>query len=50
MASKSATLPAGIIHLQKLLTHLKAPPKLVLTGVKTLRMSLAAKNDHFGAR
>ncbi|KIM39125.1 hypothetical protein M413DRAFT_37241, partial [Hebeloma cylindrosporum] len=36
--------------LQKLLTHLKAPPKLVLTGVKTLRLSLASKNDHFGAR
>jgi len=50
MAFKSATIPAGVLHLQKLLTHLKAPPKLVLTGVKSLRMSLAAKNDHFGAR
>ena len=50
MALKSATLPTGVLHLQKLLTHLKAPPKLVLTGVKSLRMSLAVKNDHFGAR
>jgi len=50
MAPKSTTVPAGIVRLQKLITHLKAPPKLVLTGVKSLRLSLAYKNDHFGAR
>ena len=50
MAPKATTVPAGITRLQNLITHLKAPPKLVLTGVKSLRMSLAYKNDHFGAR
>ncbi|KAF8168445.1 hypothetical protein B0H34DRAFT_793047 [Crassisporium funariophilum] len=43
-------LPAGIIHLNKVLTHLKASPKLTLTGLKALKLSYAYRNDHFGAR
>ncbi|KAF8885259.1 hypothetical protein CPB84DRAFT_1634434, partial [Gymnopilus junonius] len=40
----------GIHKLTKLLAHLNTSPKLSLTGVKRLRLSLASQNDHFGAR
>jgi len=51
-----ATIPAqshpkGIQKLINLLEHLNKPPKLTFaTNVKTLRLTLAYKNDHWGAR
>ncbi|KAF8170366.1 hypothetical protein BJ912DRAFT_861193 [Pholiota molesta] len=50
MPPRSETIPGGIVRLSKLLSHLNAPPKLVLPAVKRLRLSLAAKGDHFGAQ
>ncbi|KAF9482390.1 hypothetical protein BDN70DRAFT_853419 [Pholiota conissans] len=50
MPPRSQTFPGGIVRLSKLLSHLNAPPKLVLPGVKSLRLSLSAKGDHFGAQ
>ncbi|GLB36709.1 putative mitochondrial ribosomal protein L51 / S25 / CI-B8 domain [Lyophyllum shimeji] len=41
---------AGPSHLARVLAHLNAPPKLELSNLKTLRLSLAFRNDHFGAR
>jgi small subunit ribosomal protein S25 len=43
------TIP-GPVRLAKLLTHLKASPKLTLSGLKKLKLSYAFGNDHFGAR
>jgi len=43
------TIP-GTVRLAKLLSHLNASPKLSLSGLKKLKLSLAFGNDHFGAR
>ncbi|KAG6916921.1 hypothetical protein DXG01_004682 [Tephrocybe rancida] len=37
-------------HLGKVLSNLKANPKLTLTNLKSIKLSLAFRNDHFGAR
>ncbi|CAA7267683.1 unnamed protein product [Cyclocybe aegerita] len=50
MASKSTSVPAGIERLTKLLSHLNKAPRLTLPGVKSLSVSYAFRNDHFGAR
>ncbi|KAE9402006.1 hypothetical protein BT96DRAFT_879857 [Gymnopus androsaceus JB14] len=42
--------PVGPSHLTKVLKVLKAEPKLSLSGVRTLKLSYAFRNDHFGAR
>jgi len=45
------SLPKGIQKLVTLLEHLNKPPKLTFaTNVKGLRLTLAYKNDHWGAR
>ena len=45
------SLPKGIQKLVNLLEHLNKPPKLTFaTNVKSLRLTLAYKNDHWGAR
>ncbi|KAJ7127191.1 hypothetical protein C8R44DRAFT_668218 [Mycena epipterygia] len=43
-------LPSGPSTLARLVAHLKAPPKLTLPYLSSLRLTLAARNDHFGAR
>ncbi|KAH9487247.1 hypothetical protein JR316_0001317 [Psilocybe cubensis] len=50
MPPRSETFPGGIVKLTNLLAHLNATPRLTLSGVKRLRLSLASQNDHFGAR
>ncbi|PPQ78820.1 hypothetical protein CVT25_010689 [Psilocybe cyanescens] len=50
MPPRSETLPAGVIRLTNLLAHLNSTPRLTLSDVKRLRLSLASQNDHFGAR
>ncbi|KAF9466895.1 hypothetical protein BDZ94DRAFT_1125798, partial [Collybia nuda] len=40
----------GPSHLSKVLANLSATPKLGLSGLKSLKLSLAFRNDHFGAR
>ncbi|TFK28348.1 hypothetical protein FA15DRAFT_665310 [Coprinopsis marcescibilis] len=47
LKSAAAQAPS---KLSKILTHLNASPRLQLEGVKSLRMSYAFRNDHFGAR
>ncbi|KAJ7650578.1 hypothetical protein FB45DRAFT_997452 [Roridomyces roridus] len=42
--------PAGPSPLAQLVTHLRAPPRLTLPHITSLRLTLAARNDHFGAR
>ncbi|KAG6829900.1 hypothetical protein H0H92_003033 [Tricholoma furcatifolium] len=37
-------------HLGKVLAHLKAEPRLSLHNIKSIKLSLAFRNDHFGAR
>src|SRR6266508_1970652 len=45
------SLPKGIQKLINLLEHLNKPPKLTFaTNVKSLRLTLAYKNDHWGMR
>ncbi|KDQ55009.1 hypothetical protein JAAARDRAFT_181844 [Jaapia argillacea MUCL 33604] len=41
---------AGPSRLSKILEELRKPPRLTLAGVKALKMTLAVRNDHFGAR
>ncbi|KAJ7178651.1 hypothetical protein C8R43DRAFT_974119 [Mycena crocata] len=43
-------LAAGPSTLSLLVSHLKAPPKLALPTASSLRLTLATRNDHFGAR
>ncbi|KAJ7104310.1 hypothetical protein B0H15DRAFT_809427 [Mycena belliarum] len=50
MARGKPILSAGPSTLAKLVSHLKAPPKLALPYLSSLRLTLAARNDHFGAR
>ncbi|KAJ3811777.1 hypothetical protein F5876DRAFT_64519 [Lentinula aff. lateritia] len=40
----------GPSHLSKVLVLLKSEPKLSLFGVRSLKLSYAFRNDHFGAR
>lgn len=40
----------GLPHLAHLVAHLRAPPKLTLPHITSLRLTLASRNDHFGAR
>ena len=48
---KAQSLPTGIIKLTRLLEHLNKHPKLTFTNnVKSLRLTLAYSNDHWGAR
>ncbi|KAJ7475651.1 hypothetical protein FB451DRAFT_975268, partial [Mycena latifolia] len=42
--------PSGLSTLALLVSHLKAPPKLALPSLTSLRLTLASRNDHFGAR
>ncbi|KAF8238685.1 hypothetical protein L208DRAFT_1240979 [Tricholoma matsutake] len=44
------TVPTGPSKLSKILAFLNAPPKLTLTNLKSLKLTLAFQNDHFGAR
>ncbi|KAG6841627.1 hypothetical protein C0991_009052 [Blastosporella zonata] len=37
-------------HLAKVLSNLKASPQLKLQNITSLKLSLAFRNDHFGAR
>ncbi|KAJ6513451.1 hypothetical protein C8R45DRAFT_776702, partial [Mycena sanguinolenta] len=40
----------GPSKLSQLVAHLRAAPKLSLPAISSLRLTLAARNDHFGAR
>ncbi|KAF8207296.1 hypothetical protein K438DRAFT_1517363, partial [Mycena galopus ATCC 62051] len=40
----------GPSHLSRIVAHLRAPPKLSLPSITSLRLTLASRNDHFGAR
>ncbi|KAJ3751219.1 hypothetical protein DFH05DRAFT_1539458 [Lentinula detonsa] len=42
--------PIGPSHISKVLDALKTEPKLSLFGVRSLKLSYAYRNDHFGAR
>ncbi|KIK66057.1 hypothetical protein GYMLUDRAFT_158496 [Collybiopsis luxurians FD-317 M1] len=42
--------PVGPSHLSKVLKSLQQEPKLSLFGVRSLKLSYAFRNDHFGAR
>ncbi|KAJ7052534.1 hypothetical protein C8F01DRAFT_570171 [Mycena amicta] len=42
--------PTGPSALSQLVAHLRAPPRLALPQITSLRLTLAARNDHFGAR
>ncbi|KAJ6614923.1 hypothetical protein B0H10DRAFT_2043216 [Mycena sp. CBHHK59/15] len=48
--ARGKQLPSGPSALAQLLAHLRAPPKLTLPQIASLRLTLAARNDHFGAR
>ncbi|KAJ6544855.1 hypothetical protein DFH09DRAFT_990443 [Mycena vulgaris] len=50
MARGKRILPSGPSRLSLLVAHLKAPPKLTLPYISSLRLTLASRNDHFGAR
>ncbi|KAH7910016.1 hypothetical protein BJ138DRAFT_1153930 [Hygrophoropsis aurantiaca] len=49
MPRKPKTIP-GPSRLSKVLSELKKGPTLSLTGLRGLSLTLAARNDHFGAR
>ncbi|KAF8898331.1 hypothetical protein BD779DRAFT_1483386 [Infundibulicybe gibba] len=49
MARKVKSIP-GVSHLGKILTNLNSAPKLSLSNLKSLKLTLAFQNDHFGAR
>ncbi|KAJ6494616.1 hypothetical protein C8R47DRAFT_1043003 [Mycena vitilis] len=50
MARGAKRLPVGPSTLSRLVAHLRAPPKLSLPSITSLRLTLASRNDHFGAR
>ncbi|TEB18983.1 hypothetical protein FA13DRAFT_1698251 [Coprinellus micaceus] len=50
MSTVAKAAAQGPSKLSKILQHLKAKPQLNLTGVKSLKLSYAFRNDHFGAR
>ena len=43
-------IAAGSSKLSRILTFLSASPKLTLSDLKSLKLTLAFQNDHFGAR
>ncbi|OCB89219.1 hypothetical protein A7U60_g3585 [Sanghuangporus baumii] len=45
-----AKAPLGPSRLSQVLKNLNRHPKPVLPSLKTLKLTLAARNDHFGAR
>ncbi|KAF7312197.1 L51-S25-CI-B8 domain-containing protein [Mycena indigotica] len=47
MPRKALTGPSS---LSQLVSHLRAPPRLGLPQITSLTLTLAARNDHFGAR
>ncbi|KAH9949470.1 hypothetical protein B0H21DRAFT_728083 [Amylocystis lapponica] len=49
MPRRPKTIP-GPSRLSKILAQLTASPRPQLTNVKSLRLTLALRNDHFGAR
>ncbi|KZT24717.1 hypothetical protein NEOLEDRAFT_1027597, partial [Neolentinus lepideus HHB14362 ss-1] len=49
MPRKPRTIP-GPSRLSKILAQLRRPPRLVLEDVRSLTMTYAQRNDHFGAR
>ncbi|KAJ7726065.1 hypothetical protein DFH07DRAFT_853329 [Mycena maculata] len=50
MARGKRLVDTGPSRLAQLVAHLRAPPKLILPSITALRITLAARNDHFGAR
>nr|GAT60893.1 predicted protein [Mycena chlorophos] len=42
--------PTGPSPLSQLVAHLRAPPRLALPQIASLQLTLASRNDHFGAR
>ena len=50
MVRKAKFIPAGLSKLSQLIASLNAPPRLTLPNLKSLRLTLAFQNDHFGAR
>ncbi|KAF4566492.1 hypothetical protein EYR36_011923 [Pleurotus pulmonarius] len=49
MARKPKTIP-GPSRLSKILANLNATPRLELSNLQSIKLTLASKNDHFGAR
>jgi len=47
---RAKAIATGPSHLARVLSNLKAQPQLPLFNIKSLRLSLAFRNDHFGAR
>ncbi|EDR08318.1 uncharacterized protein LACBIDRAFT_327445 [Laccaria bicolor S238N-H82] len=50
MSQARAAAAAGPSRLSTILAHLNASPKLTLSNLKSLRLTMAFRNDHFGAR
>ncbi|KAF7375066.1 L51-S25-CI-B8 domain-containing protein [Mycena sanguinolenta] len=50
MARGAKRLSEGPSKLSQLVAHLRAAPKLSLPPISSLRLTVAARNDHFGAR
>ncbi|RDB24602.1 hypothetical protein Hypma_008216 [Hypsizygus marmoreus] len=50
MGRRAKFVPTGPSHLARVLAGLNTQPKLTLSNLKTLKLSLAFRNDHFGAR
>ncbi|KAF8060863.1 hypothetical protein FPV67DRAFT_310636 [Lyophyllum atratum] len=50
MSRLSKSAAAGPSHLARVLANLNVTPKLTLSNLKSLKLSLAFQNDHFGAR
>ncbi|KAL0950498.1 hypothetical protein HGRIS_007307 [Hohenbuehelia grisea] len=49
MVRQPRTIP-GPSRLSKILSNLKAAPRLELANLRSLKLTLASRNDHFGAR
>ncbi|KAF8639398.1 hypothetical protein AX17_001523 [Amanita inopinata Kibby_2008] len=50
MVRKSKLLPLGPSKLSQILVNFRQEPKLTLAALKSIRLSYAFRNDHFGAR
>ena len=50
MVSKAKLAALGPSKLSQALAQLNAQPKLTLNAIRSLRLSYAFRNDHFGAR
>lgn len=50
MARKGPRAIPGPSRLSQILLHLNKAPRPHLAGLKSLKLTLAARNDHFGAR